>query len=96
MDGPNVNLKFINELKIYMKENSYNHQILDIGSCGLHVVHNSFKNGVKAMDWSIVDFLRSIYNIFIHSSARRSDYTSASRFHKSFALFDGWKINHPC
>ena len=47
MDGPNVNLKFldqlINELEIQSEKS-----LLDMGSCGLHVVH-----GHKNIKWNV-------------------------------------------
>ena len=41
MNGPNVNLKFHKEFsKLYKDENC--HCLIDIGTCSLHTMHNSF------------------------------------------------------
>lgn len=80
MDGPNVNKKFFNNLKSYLKDNGDANSpvILDLGSCGLHTVHNAFRAGIKATKWNVVPFLRSLYNLFKHVPARRADYTHYS------------------
>ena len=46
MDGPNSNLKFLKDLNFDRKEN---HEglptLINIGTCGLHVVHGAFRHG---------------------------------------------------
>ena len=42
MDGPNVNRAFYALVKKKLN-NDYDPSIINIGSCGLHVVHNSFE-----------------------------------------------------
>ena len=46
-DGPNVNLSF---LKKYDEKRSFEDlpPLLNIGTCGLHTIHGSLKNGIKA------------------------------------------------
>ena len=44
MDGPNVNWSFYGKLMAEVHDDR-NHSLIDIGSCGLHVVHNAFKAG---------------------------------------------------
>lgn len=39
MDGPNVNLKLFNLLMKDIEESSQK-KLLDLGSCGLHIVNN--------------------------------------------------------
>ncbi|XP_075556329.1 uncharacterized protein LOC142588454 [Dermacentor variabilis] len=73
MDGPNVNLRFLRSLKEELACHD-SRQILEIGSCGLHVVHGAFKTGHAATGWNLVVFLRSIYNLFKYVPARRADY----------------------
>ena len=85
MDGPNVNWKFLNMLKTDISHNNTDHELLEIGSCGLHVVHGCFQTGHKASGWKIMSFLRSIYTLFKDSPARRADYseiTGSSLFPK--------------
>ena len=42
MAGPNVNLEFLELIQEDQNENEQ-HQLIDIGSCGLHKIHNAFK-----------------------------------------------------
>ncbi|XP_075534296.1 uncharacterized protein LOC142568085 [Dermacentor variabilis] len=60
MDGPNVNMKFLREIKQELCESNDDRQILDIGSCGLHVVNGAFKTGHAATGWQLLEFLRAI------------------------------------
>ena len=43
MDGPNVNLKFLETVKKERKETNLS-KLVDIGSFDLHTVHGSFKS----------------------------------------------------
>ncbi|KAH9383565.1 hypothetical protein HPB48_025166 [Haemaphysalis longicornis] len=45
MDGPNVNLKVSRSLKEEFAASGGSQKMLDIGSCGLHVVNGAFKSG---------------------------------------------------
>ena len=48
MDGPNVNLKFIDLLKKKLEEDiDEDTKFLDISSCGLHVLHGVFITHAK-------------------------------------------------
>ena len=53
-DGPNVNLAFL----------------IDLGTCGLHVVHGSMKAGAKASEWELQKLLKSMWQ-FIHDALAR-------------------------
>ena len=77
MDGPNVNWKFF-EIMRQNLSNDYNCSILNIGSCGLHVVHNSFKAGATASEWSIGSLLSGLYYLFKDSPARREDFVKVT------------------
>ncbi|XP_051165127.1 uncharacterized protein LOC127283960 [Leptopilina boulardi] len=75
MDGPNVNLKFLKDLKVYLKNCECDTVLLELGSCGIHTCHNGFKAGFSATDWDIVKFLRGLYNVFKDVPSRRALYT---------------------
>ncbi|KAE8740587.1 hypothetical protein FOCC_FOCC013887 [Frankliniella occidentalis] len=76
MDGPNVNFKFLREISVHLTAGDPDKpKLLEMGSCGLHVVHNSFKEGVKATGWGLVTYLRATYNVFKDVPARRAKYT---------------------
>ena len=69
-DGPNVNLLF---LKLYDEKRCFNElsSLINIGTCGLHVVHGSLSTSVKSSDWSIGKVLKSMCTILNDSPARR-------------------------
>ena len=48
MDGPNVNGKFFELLKQKILSD-HGTNLINIGSCGLHVIHNSFKTGLSQL-----------------------------------------------
>ncbi|XDV11176.1 hypothetical protein PO909_000186 [Leuciscus waleckii] len=73
MDGPNVNFKFLNNLQQEHGELHGGRQLISVGSCGLHTVHNSFKTGFSA--WNIEKLLRAMHYVFHNVPARREDYT---------------------
>lgn len=74
MDGPNVNWLFLKEYKAHSAEL----KLLELGSCGLHCMHNAFKDAIKATHWDISLFLRALYNLFKNVPARRALYTQYS------------------
>ena len=75
MDGPNVNFSFLKLLKSYLEDDTSENPILfDLGSCGIHTLHNAFKVGFKSVEWNIAQFLSSIYNLFCNVPARPADF----------------------
>ena len=61
--------------------------LINVGSCGLHVVHGAFKYGVTATGWKLDSLLRSLYYMFSDSPARREEYetlTGSSTWPLSF------------
>ena len=77
MDGPNVNWKFYS--LICEDRNSQDAdlpKLLNIGSCGLHVVHGAFCTGAQSTGWKLDGFLRALWYLFHDSPARREDYTT--------------------
>jgi len=48
--------------------------LLNVGSCGLHVVHGAFKDGSKASGWDLDRFMGSADWLFKDTPARREDY----------------------
>lgn len=74
MDGPNVNLKFLNDLNTHLDTSPERVKLIEIGTCSLHIVNNSFKNGVKISNWNIDGFLKSIYYLFKDFPVRRGTF----------------------
>jgi hypothetical protein len=79
MDGPNVNWSFYDILqKDIARETNRDCSMLNLGSCGLHILHNAFKSGVTATKWETSSILSSAYNLFKDAPARREDYETSS------------------
>ena len=49
--------------------------LLDVGSCSLHVVHRAFRTGMKQTGWGIDLLLKSLCSHLRETPARREDYT---------------------
>ena len=73
MDGPNVNLKFSKEFSQLFKEENC-HELINIGTCSLHTIHNSFRTGAEATSWGLKKTLKGAYYVLHNSPARREDY----------------------
>ena len=71
MDGPHVNWKFH---KIFSRnlERECSTKLIDIGSCGLHIIHNAFKCEAKVFE--IENVLNSLHWLFKDSPARSEDF----------------------
>ena len=84
MDGPHVNWKLHELLVEDRNEVSTGSAptLLQLGSCGLHVLHGAFGTGQKATDWGLAKFLKHCYSIFNHSPARRADYLASNDLHE--------------
>ncbi|CAF1074423.1 unnamed protein product [Adineta steineri] len=48
--------------------------LVSIGSCPLHIIHGSFRKGIKSTSWSIDEALNDIWFWFSRSAARRQDF----------------------
>ena len=91
MDGPNVNWKFL-ELLAESRVEAEIPSLINIDSCGIHVMHGAFKTGTKASGWGVSKILKALARLFLDSPARRADYvemTGSSLFLMSFCT-TGW------
>ncbi|XP_057299676.1 uncharacterized protein LOC130630266 [Hydractinia symbiolongicarpus] len=77
MDGPSVNFKFLEKVQKDRLDNEQ-HQLIDIGSCGLHTIHGAFKNAAVSTEWNIKKILHGSYQILHDTPARRDDYESVT------------------
>ena len=75
MDGPNVNLKFLENIR-KEREQAKLSKFIDIGSCDLHVLHGSLKSTFEKTDWDIKGLLKSCLQFLKNSPARHEDYMS--------------------
>ena len=57
----------------------------NLGTCGLHTLHNGFQHGKKASGWELKS-LNAMYKIFDKSPARRADYEFTTAIESDFAL----------
>ena len=48
--------------------------LINIGSCGLHVVHGAFRTGFQSVDWYLQKILKAIWRFFHDSHAWRDTY----------------------
>ena len=73
MDGPNVNWKFYTDLT---KERNSEElpQLLNIGSCGLHIIHGGLQKGVNESGWKLDHLMRSLWQLFHDTPVRREDF----------------------
>ena len=55
IDGPSIKWKFFNSVTKKREEDELP-ALINIGSCGLHVIHGAFKTGVEATNWNIKNF----------------------------------------
>lgn len=77
MDGPNVNWKVFRLMQEDVEKQT-GKKLLNIGSCGLHVIHNFSRDGCSAAEWEVETFLSSVRWLFKDSPACREDYTSVT------------------
>ncbi|GBN18113.1 hypothetical protein AVEN_73464-1 [Araneus ventricosus] len=79
-------------------KNQHNFQILCIGSCGLHILNNSFKHDEKDTNWNINSILSSLYWLFKDAPIRRGGLmklSSSEKFPLKFCCHR-WLENEPC
>ena len=67
IDGPNVNWK------VTEKKNEFS-RLINIGSCGLHVLHGALQIGIMETDWEVSKVLLAMWKIFDESSTKRDIY----------------------
>ena len=86
MDGPSVNWKMHRLFMDELAEMS-DTKLIDIGSCGIHVVHGAMKSGFESSSWGIQKFIHASYYVFRHSPACQAAFTfvtKSSNFPKPF------------
>ncbi|KAK7877584.1 hypothetical protein WMY93_031716 [Mugilogobius chulae] len=77
MDGPSVNWRFFEMLQQEHAEQFAGAQLVMVGSCGLHTLHNAFKLGF--VNWQMDKFLRALHTIFHNVPARREDFSKLTK-----------------
>ena len=75
MGGPNVNWETYELLPTSIEEETEKN-MLNIGSCALHIIYNAFRSGSMETNWQVAQTLSSLYWLFKDSPARREDFVS--------------------
>ena len=95
-DGPNLHLAFLEILKDSRTESDCDIKLINIGTCGLHIMHNAFKHGEKASTWDVKKLLSAMYKIFHESPSRRANYekllSALPTDYPYFALIGGQRM----
>ena len=77
LDGPNVNLLFLKIIAEKRKDEELS-QLIDLGTCGLHTVHNALKHGEKASDLQLKKLMSSMSKMFHEAPGRLADYKTVA------------------
>ena len=77
-NGPSVNWKFFDNLKTKLFQ-KFETKAFNIGSCGLDIVHNSFKAGVSVSECVVSEVLSCLYYL---SGIHQQEGRTFRRLHK--------------
>ena len=96
-DGPNVTLAFLKKYASVREEKKLD-PLIDLGTCGLHVVHGSMKPGAKASEWELQKLLKAMWQFIHDTSARQAMYKNISESTDYPAKLCGhrWCENEKC
>ena len=96
-DGPNANLLFLKNLNEQRQEEELD-PLIDIGTCGLHIIHGSLKAGAKASGWELNNLLKSMWQFLHDSPIRRETYENIAETLEYPLQFCGhrWCENEDC
>lgn len=76
MDGPNVKLAFLKDFENTLNAAHYgSNNLIDIGSCSLHIFHGAYKYAHNKTTWKLNSILRSAYYLFKDSVSTCGLYT---------------------
>ena len=73
MDGPSVNKAFEKKLSEKL-HNEINKSFINVGTCPLHIVHNSFRKAITTFDFNFDEFFCNVNFFCKLSSGRREDF----------------------
>ena len=72
-DGPNVNKAIKANINTKL-QGHFKRQLVDTGSCQLHVVHNTFRKGIEAYGEHVEHLCIDLFYFFKLSPCRQEDY----------------------
>ena len=65
MDAPNVNWKMVETANEHHKEQDPDAlSLIEMESCGLHVLHGAYKTAQSVTSWRLDEFLKDCFSIF--------------------------------
>ena len=73
MDGPSVNKAFEKKLSEKL-HNEIDKSFINVGTCSLHIVHNSFRKAITTFDFNFDEFFCNVNFFCKLSSGRREDF----------------------
>ena len=96
-DRPNVNIAVLKKYASLREEKELD-PFIELGTCGLHVVHSSMKAGAKASEWKLQKLLKAMWQFIHDASARRAMYNNILECTDYPAKFcgHGWCENGKC
>ena len=72
-DGPNVNKTVFRTIDASLKESGFP-GLVNVGTCNLHVVHNSFGKALEEFPLKVNDMAVEIHSFFKYSTCRTADF----------------------
>ena len=81
VDGPSVNWGIYDELRKH-RDREELPSLINIGSCGLHIVQGVLKTCVTATECNLKGILKSVHTLFQGTPARQADYISIAEYDK--------------
>ena len=70
-------------------------QLIEIGSCGLHIIHRAYKTGTESTDWELKKIFKGTFTLLHDSPARRNEYILLTGSN-TFPVFLCNKVNRRC
>ena len=67
--------------------------LINVGSCGLHVVHGAFQSGAQKTKWDVNSSSKALYKLFDEFPANSAimQLMEVISFHYHSVESDGWK-----
>ncbi|KAJ8050765.1 hypothetical protein HOLleu_04086 [Holothuria leucospilota] len=62
------------EQEIAIKEYNVSTRMMNLGSCGLHILHNAFKSGAVASGWNVGSLLSRLNHLLHDAPTSRKDF----------------------
>ena len=81
MNGPTTNWSVLQILAEKHLENKFP-ALLNVGSCGLHLLYGVLGTGLEATQWNLGKILKAMWQIFHNSPARQHVFICISECHK--------------